>query len=126
LRQAVAAQRGRHQAGDLDAEIGHGPGKIAARHALEDVAEPLLGEVSGQEEDRLRHGNRAVTARSSSARDATISVCSNSRRRSTLSRLMRRGKPLRMPPGGLVARSGAVSQAKTMLWSRHLPSRGKT
>src|SRR5205807_859522 len=107
----IADQRGRHEGSDLNADIVHNPRKIEARHAIEDLAEPLLGEVPGQEEDRLRHGNRAVTARSSSARDATISVCSKARRRSTLSRSMRRRQTLPVPPRAFVTSAGAVSQA---------------
>ncbi len=46
--------------------------------------------------------------------------------RSTFSRSMRRGYTLTIPFGAMVSSSGAVSQAKTMIGTRHFPAWAKT
>src|SRR5262249_12105484 len=117
---------GRHQRRDLDADVVNGPGEVEALHARQHRAQAVLGEVAGQEERALRHARRSSTARFSPAIESTTQVASKDFRRSTLSRSMRRGKTLTIPPGAMVSSSGAVSQAKTIAGIRHLPAWAKT
>src|SRR5262249_32193918 len=125
VRQATADEIRRHQPAGLGAEIVHRPGEVVAGEPLHHLAQPPLGEMAGQEGE-ARHWRRRSTAAASSAIEATTSTPSNSLRRSTLSRSMRRGNTLTMPPGAMVRSSGAVSQAKTMIGMRHFPAWAKT
>src|SRR5579872_7492339 len=126
LRQTPADDLGGHEGGDLDADIMNGPGKIEAGKAREHVMKALFREMSGQEEGVPRHVARRLNASSSWASESTTWVASNCRSRSTFSRSMRRGKTFTSPPGAMVRSSGAVSQAKTIEGTRHLPACAKT
>ncbi len=91
LRQAAADEVGGHQRRDLDADVVHRPGEVEITDAVKDAAQPLLGEMPGQEQGVSRHCSRRLTLCSSSTIDSTTSVASNCLSRSTFSRSMRRG-----------------------------------
>src|SRR5579885_3357462 len=124
-RQATAHDVGGHQRRHLDAYVTNVPAELGL-HLREHAPEPGLREVTGQEEDPLRHARRALTASTSPLRDSTTAVRSNSLSFSTFSRSIRRGHTFTMPPGDLVSSSGAVSQANTMTGTRHLPACANT
>lgn len=95
LGEAAADQLGGHQRRHLQAELAHLPLEAAGREALERGAQGRLGQAAGQEEDALHAPShsamRARSAAASSAGLATTVVASKPRRRSLLSRSMRRG-----------------------------------
>src|SRR5438105_12247995 len=121
-RQASANQLCRHKRGNLDADIARLPGEVHRRHLGQNLAQPAGGEMAGQEENAPRHRSRASIASVSSGIDSTVVVPSKALSLSTFSRSIRRGHTLTTPPGALVSSSGAVSQAKTMTGTRHLPA----
>src|ERR1051326_7155622 len=73
LRQPPADDIRSHQGRDLNADIANFPCEIPA-HFREYSAEPSFRQMTGQEENSLRHVRRALTASTRPLRDSTTVV----------------------------------------------------
>src|SRR5215471_855237 len=118
-----------HQRRDLNPDINNRPAKSWVIHAAEDFLQAWLGQMAGQEGNMFGHGSsclRCESAPRSSSRFSTTTTSLHDFSRAVFSRSICRGKTLTMPFGASVSSSGAVSQAKTMENTRHLPACANT
>src|SRR5207253_583405 len=93
-RNAALNDRFGHQCRDLDPDINHRPSEARIFHADEDLLQPRLGQMAGEEGDMLGHGSscsRRESASLSSARLSTTTTSLNDFSRAVFSRSIWRG-----------------------------------
>ena len=120
-----------HQGGHLHPDIAYLPAERRLAHGPHQPFQARIGKMASEEKKALAHATfnsllrRAMNSFRSLKLSATC-VASKLFSFSVFSRSIRRGKTFTMPSGARVKSSGAVSQAKTMEGTRHLPACAKT
>src|ERR1700730_6418095 len=120
-----------HQGCHLHPGIADLPAERGLAHGPHQPVEARIGKMAGEKEKAFGHATvksllRRATNSFSSLRLSATCVASKVLSFSVFSRSIRRGKTFTMPSGERVKSSGAVSQAKKMEGTRHLPAWAKT